>query len=86
MLVNPCRDRLPLHLALIGMMGVALALSACGRKGGLDLPPSASIAEPAPAPASQSTSEATAGGWAADSRPVAPTGPDKRTPLDFLLD
>jgi predicted small lipoprotein YifL len=42
--------RWPAHLALAAIMLAALSLSACGRKGGLDLPPGASLAEPAAPP------------------------------------
>ena len=37
-------DRRYLHLALIGALAAALGLGACGRKGPLDPPPSASLA------------------------------------------
>jgi predicted small lipoprotein YifL len=65
------------RLALIAVLAAAFALSACGRKGPLDPPPSASLAGQEPA----ST------GLVMDSegRPIAPAGPKKRIPLDVLL-
>jgi predicted small lipoprotein YifL len=64
-------------MALIAVLAAAFALSACGRKGPLDPPPSASLAGQEPA----ST------GLVMDSegRPIAPAGPKKRIPLDVLL-
>jgi predicted small lipoprotein YifL len=59
--------------ALLLMLGVTL--SACGRKGPLD-PPPASLAGP-----QQSAIETDAEG-----RPIAPAGPKKRLPIDWLLD
>jgi predicted small lipoprotein YifL len=38
------RDRTLPRLALIGVLVAALGLAACGRKGPLDLPPSAGLA------------------------------------------
>jgi predicted small lipoprotein YifL len=38
------------HLAAVGALLGALALGACGRKGPLDLPPSASVTQPEPPP------------------------------------
>ncbi len=56
---------------------LAAALSACGRKGGLDPPPAAVAAQPGfeAGPAVD-----------ADGRPIAPRGPNRRLPIDFLLD
>jgi predicted small lipoprotein YifL len=41
-------DRRLARLAMIAALGAAFALAGCGRKGPLDPPPSASIAQPAP--------------------------------------
>lgn len=67
--------RLP--LVVLGIL--ALALSGCGRKGPLDLPPSAAINQPP-----GTAAEAPAVG--PDGRPVAPAGTKKRLPIDWLLD
>ena len=40
-------DRRFVCLAVIGMLGAAFTLAGCGRKGALDPPPSASLAQPA---------------------------------------
>ncbi|MCZ7659962.1 MAG: lipoprotein [Xanthobacteraceae bacterium] len=55
---------------------LAAALSACGRKGGLD-PPPAAVAQPGTeaAPAVD-----------AEGRPIAPRGPSRRLPIDWLLE
>ena len=44
-----CRKTSPSWLALAGVLALALSVAACGRKGPLELPPSAA-AEPAAAP------------------------------------
>ena len=69
--------RLP--LVVLGIL--ALALSGCGRKGPLDLPPSAAINQPPGAAAA--AAEAPEVG--PDGRPVAPPGKKKRLPIDWLL-
>ena len=70
-------DRPVFRIAALGMMllGVGLALSACGRKSGLDAPPAA-LADPQP-----SALEIDAQG-----RDIAPPGQKKRLPIDWLLD
>jgi predicted small lipoprotein YifL len=90
-------DRRLAHFATIGALAGALALGACGRKGPLDPPPSASIAEPAQAapqaagpaslnpmatPAKKSTFEAFGPGG----EPIAPKGQKKPIFLDWLID
>lgn len=67
--------------ALAGILCLALALSACGRKGPLDLPPSAGIGPDA----------VVTGPDGAIEEPIAKKGrdyknPKTRTPLDPLLD
>jgi predicted small lipoprotein YifL len=78
------------RLALIGLFAAAMALTACGRKGPLDPPPGASLAgEPQPAaPGLISGNHGTSGSKARkseDGQAQAPTGPNKRIPLDSLL-
>ena len=69
-----------LRLALIGALAVALGLglAGCGRKGPLDPPPGASVGS------DQSTANGQPVMGAAGS-PRAPRGPNKRIPLDNLL-
>lgn len=78
------RDRRPfLRLALIGTLAVSFALAACGRKGPLDPPPSASLAGEQATPGDgQVTSGRPIG---PDGKPIAPGMRDKRIPLDVLL-
>ena len=84
------------RLALIGLLAAALA--ACGRKGPLDPPPGASlegVAQPnAPGlitntPPQQRSSIGTStgsySGVGPDGQVQAPRGPNKRIPLDNLL-
>jgi len=68
-------------LPLIALAVVALVLAGCGRKGPLDLPPSAAINQP---PGAAAAAEAPA--VDAEGRPVAPPGTKKRLPIDPLLD
>jgi predicted small lipoprotein YifL len=56
---------------------LAAALSACGRKGGLDLPPAA---------AAQPGAEAAVPAADAEGRPTAPRGPQRRLPIDWILE
>jgi predicted small lipoprotein YifL len=60
------------------VLALGLTLSACGRKGPLDLPPGAQLFDmPEPNQAQQ---------FDAQGRPLAPPGQKKRLPIDFLLD
>jgi len=74
-----------LRLATIGVLAMSFALSACGRKGALDLPPRAT-AQPASAqPGSgqqQAQSEPTEDEFG---NPVQPRGQKKGFLLDWLL-
>ena len=72
-------NRSVLRAAMMGALalGLGLTLSACGRKGPLDLPPGAQVFD-APAPAQQEVD--------AQGRPIAPPGQKKRLPIDWLLD
>ena len=83
------------RLALLGLLAVALGLTACGRKAGLDAPPGASMAQE-PAPASQpnapgmvsplgSAASSDNPGIDADGKPIAAPGENKRFFLDLLL-
>ncbi len=74
-------DRPILRLAMIGALAAALGLTACGRKGPLDPPPGASLA------GNQGAANNSGGPPVLDrqGRPTAPPGPNKRIPLDVLL-
>ena len=81
-----------LRLAVIGALA---ALGGCGRKGPLDLPPSAGAAPPAQAaspnvglsPVAEPQAPATPAAFDAQGRPVAPSNaPKKHLPMDWLLD
>ena len=67
----------------IGVAALALALgltlSACGRRGPLDLPPGATVFDTPQAAANRPEVDA-------QGRPIAPVGQKKRLPMDFLLD
>lgn len=79
-------DRVSFRLATLGVLAMALALSACGRKGALDAPPSAAVTDQA---AVTSEPEEQAGflerKGTARGLPII-RGPNKRIPLDALLD
>ncbi len=79
--------RLVPRLAVAGVVLAALVLSACGRKSGLDAPPSASRSRHPQMPPRRPSRppQSAQDEWGAD-RPVAPKGPNKRIPLDVLLD
>jgi predicted small lipoprotein YifL len=80
-------------LAVVAAMMVAAAsLSGCGRKGSLDLPPTASITNPpptgtGPSLGEQSDSPTHSFEPAAPAQQTAPPQPSgkRRFPLDFLL-
>jgi len=57
------------------MIALGVGLSACGRKGPLDPPPGASAA-PQPAEIQRDS----------QGREIAPAGPNRRLPIDVLLD
>ena len=77
--------------AIIVLSLTALALGGCGRKGPLDLPPTASSASTAPGP-SDTEREAAARPslfnptYGADAGPAAPKGGKRSFVLDPLLD
>ena len=67
--------------AVIGALIAALGLAGCGRKSGLDLPPSAVASEPTPGDPKQGP------GLGPDGRPIAPkNGPKTPTILDWLVE
>src|SRR6478736_5490875 len=66
-----------------GARVASLGLAACGRKGPLDPPPGASLAGDQSAPAGDARYGPPVTG--PDGKPLAPAGPNKRIPLDVLL-
>jgi predicted small lipoprotein YifL len=75
------------------LCATALALGACGRKGGLDLPPNASNASPQlAAPATDTEAERAAQPsvfnptYGSEAQPAAPKGRRKGFVLDPLID
>jgi len=73
------------RIAVVGALVAALGLAGCGRKGPLDPPPGASIAEPAvvaqPGPGVGPAPEI-----GPDGRAIAPAQPPRRTtPIDWLI-
>jgi predicted small lipoprotein YifL len=78
-------------LVLIGALALAMPLSGCGRKGGLDPPPGGSQLE-----AGAVRTPVTRRGapvqvekpaeYDEDGRPIAPTGRRKKLPADWLID
>ena len=90
------RYRTFLRLALVGVAAGSLGLAACGRKGPLDLPPGgsyagesqASVPTDSPGPIALPIGGQVKNdgpGIDANGRPQAPKGPNKRVPLDVLL-
>jgi predicted small lipoprotein YifL len=76
--------------AVIVLMVAALSLGACGRKGGLDLPPTAysptasAVSEPSDGEA-QTANKSTAADSSSDAAPTAPKGKKRPFILDPLL-
>ena len=85
----PQRFRLLISVAFAGAL--ALTLAGCGRKGPLDPPPGGYALE-------QTTTQTpvtnrgevlpkrTGPAYDEDGKPIAPEGPKRRTPADWLLD
>ena len=78
--------------ALVLVLGLALCLAGCGRKGPLDPPPGASLEGEAQTSNAGSTGVTPIGGQNVDDPGVGPDGmpraargPNKRIPLDVLL-
>jgi predicted small lipoprotein YifL len=81
-LVIQSSNRTLARMALIGALIAVLGLAGCGRKSGLDLPPSAAVSDPGPAGDPQHASAI-----GPDGKPVAPkTGPKTPTILDWLVE
>jgi predicted small lipoprotein YifL len=84
-------DRLSVSLALVAAIIAALGLSACGRNGGLELPPGPATSQPtaaaAPDVSASGTPQDTGAktGFDAYGNPVAPPGQKKPFFLDPLL-
>jgi predicted small lipoprotein YifL len=76
--------------AIILLCATALALAGCGRKGGLDLPPTAAPQAAAPATDTEAEQAATPSvfnpSYGSEARPAAPKGRKKAFVLDPLLD
>jgi predicted small lipoprotein YifL len=76
--------------AIILLCATALALGGCGRKGGLDLPPTAAPQAAAPAADTEAQQAATPSvfnpTYGSDAQPTAPKGRKKAFVLDPLLD
>ena len=69
------------RMALVSALIAALGLAGCGRKSGLDLPPSAAVSDPVAGDSKQASSVGP------DGKPVAPKGgPNRPTMLDWLLE
>jgi predicted small lipoprotein YifL len=94
--VTRTADRIVIHLAAIGALALALGLAGCGRKGPLDLPPSAVAAEPveaAPAPGPAGLSPLSGPpkrnvpeAFGPNGEPRAAAGQKKPLFLDWLID
>ena len=87
---RPNRPSFP--LVLIGVLALAVPLSGCGRKGGLDPPPGGSQLEPGAVRTPVTRRGAVtmtpekSPEYDEDGRPIAPTGPRKKLPADWLID
>ena len=69
------------RMAMVGALIAALGLAGCGRKSGLDLPPSAAVSDPVTGDPKQASSVGP------DGKPVAPRGgPNRPTILDWLVE
>lgn len=86
--MTPISTRALHRLAVIAALMAALGVAGCGRKGALDPPPGAS-ADPAMNVSPANAEDPTLLGSVSNrpsAAPVAPKGPDRRIPLDVLLD
>jgi predicted small lipoprotein YifL len=85
----PRPNRLLISCAVIGAL--ALALGACGRKGALDPPPGGYALEQTTtttpvSPRGERLAPRTGPAYDEEGKPIAPPGPRRRTPADWLLD
>ena len=72
---------------MIGALAAAGLLSACGRKGPLDPPPGGyALQRGLVTDVTSKGAEAPPTQYDAEGRPIAPTGPKRRVPGDWLLD
>jgi predicted small lipoprotein YifL len=67
------------RIAIIGALVAALGLAGCGRKAGLDAPPGAVVYD-------QNAPNGPGTTVAPDGTAMAPQAPERRTPLDWLID
>ena len=72
-------------VCVIAAVCAALALSACGRKSGLDLPPSASAAPAAEPEPPQQDARSIASPLAKPAKPQPRVVPNRTLPIDVLL-
>ena len=73
-------------LAALGVLAMVLTLAACGRKGPLDLPPSAANEQPVAADTTAGVAaHNNSNGMGPDGHPVAPPGAKRPLPMDWLL-
>jgi predicted small lipoprotein YifL len=75
-------------MAVLAIALAAAGLSGCGRKSGLDLPPTASLTDPKAAPPATAPSGFPIPGQPAaaqPSQPASPPAPPRRFLLDFML-
>ena len=82
------RSMLPLAVNGLLLLLLLLPLSGCGRKGALDPPPGGMILEQRPGltPTTQRAGGEAPQAYDDDGRPIAPAGPKRRIPPDWLLD
>jgi predicted small lipoprotein YifL len=92
--LNWFRDRSLMRLAVLAVLGSALALAGCGRKGPLDPPPSAAIAPPSDQPSLGEIRDPNTPGYRrAPQQPAVAAAPTTQAPvpekrsffLDFLV-
>ena len=84
----PRRNRLLISFAVVAAFG--LALTGCGRKGALDPPPGGyTLAPTTTTPVTsrgEPVSPRTGPAYDEEGKPIAPPGPKRRTPADWLID
>jgi len=73
------------HLAVAGALA-ALLLAGCGRKGPLDAPPGAWVTPPGTVSHQRAAPAAATQEYGPDGKPIAPAGPQRRIPADWLID
>jgi hypothetical protein len=75
-------------VAWMVVIAAAVMLSACGRKGPLDPPPGGMVLEQRSgiAPTSRRSGGEPPPAYDAEGRPIAPEGPKRRIPIDWLID